>query len=286
MEDAARRDDRILPATRWTFLVFALILVSAVIILWGTPGRTAERWAWTIEPEMTPIFMGSVYVAGAFVFFRLFFAKEWHPYSAVLIGAVVLTSLLLITTLVHFDRFNHGDGPLPADIAFYGWVGIYALAPFWIAALYARNRHHDPGLTGAEPLVSGSVRRAAAVGGGVGLLVAALFLLWPDGIIDVWPWTLTPLTARVLGSYVATIGTLGLVLSRDPRWSSWKLIAETLLVFGAFLFVGALRAFDDFDTGNVLTWLFLALPLLAGAALLWFRRSMEVQARVEAQAPA
>jgi len=248
-----------------------------VIILWGTPGRTADRWAWTIEPEMTPIFMGSVYAAGAFVFFRLFNAKQWHPYSAVLIGAVVLTSLLLVTTLVHFDRFNHGDGPLPADIAFYGWVGIYALAPFWIAGLYALNSRHDPGASGTEPLVSEGVRRAAAVGGGVAFVVAALFLLWPDGVIDAWPWTLTPLTARVLGSYVATIATLGLVLSRDARWSSWKVIVETLLFFFAFLLVGALRAFDDFDEGNVLTWVYLAAPLGAGAALLWLRRSMQAQ---------
>ena len=128
--------------------------------------------------------------------------------------------------------------------------------------------------------MSEGVRLAAAVGGAVALFAAALFLLWPEGVADVWPWTLTPLTARVLGSYVATIATLGLILSRDPRWSSWKVIAETLLVFLAFLLVGALRAFEDFDEGNVLTWVYLAVPVLAGAGLLWFRRSMEAQVPV------
>ena len=58
------------------------------------------------------------------------------------------------------------------------------------------------------------------------------------------------------------------------------MIAETLLVFLAFLLIGAVRAFDDFDTDNVLTWVYLAVPLLAVAGLLWFRRSMEAQAPV------
>ncbi len=276
MKGSARPgDDRILPATRWTYLAFAVILVSAVIILWGTPGETPDRWAWPIRPDLTPIFMGSVYAAGAFVFFRLYFSPVWHPFSAVLVGAVVLTTLILVSTLVHYDKFNHGDGPLPADIAFYGWVAIYALAPAWIASLWLLNRSADPGATGEEPSVSAGVRRAAAIAGAVGVIAAALFMLWPDGVADVWPWSLTPLTARVMGSYVATIGVLGLVLSRDPRWSSWRVIVQTLLVFIAFLLIGAIRGFDDFDQGNLLTWVYLGGAAVGAIALALFHRSME-----------
>jgi len=43
------RDDRILPATRWAALVVFLILVPAVVVLWGFPGRTPDLWAWGIE---------------------------------------------------------------------------------------------------------------------------------------------------------------------------------------------------------------------------------------------
>lgn len=39
------------------------------MILWGLPGRTHTLWAWTIKPEMTPIFMGSAYGAGAVAFY-------------------------------------------------------------------------------------------------------------------------------------------------------------------------------------------------------------------------
>lgn len=276
MGAGAAKDDRILAVTRWTFFVFAVILVSAVIILWGTPGETPDRWAWTIRPDMTPIFMGSVYAAGAYVFFRLFASPVWHPFAAVLLGAIALTALLMVTTLVHLDRFNDGDGPLPAVIVFYGWVGIYALAPFWIALLYALNRGADPGDTGDEASqVPGRVRSGAAALGAAAAVTSAFFLVWPDFMIDVWPWELTPLTARVLASYVATIAVLGLVLSRDGRWSSWRVIVQTLLVFAVLLLIGAARAFDDFDQDNPLTWVYLAAVVVGAIALALFYRRME-----------
>ncbi len=49
------------------------------IVLWGTPGETADRWAWTIKPDLTPIFLGSGYGAGAYFFWRTFRATRWHP---------------------------------------------------------------------------------------------------------------------------------------------------------------------------------------------------------------
>jgi hypothetical protein len=64
------RDDRLLPETRRAALVVTAILIPALVILWGLPGRTDELWAWTIKPEMTAIFMGSGYGAGAYFFAR------------------------------------------------------------------------------------------------------------------------------------------------------------------------------------------------------------------------
>ena len=57
------RDDRVLPETHWAALVVFIILVPAVVVLWGTPGHTADRWAWTIAPDLTPIFLGSGYAS-------------------------------------------------------------------------------------------------------------------------------------------------------------------------------------------------------------------------------
>ena len=63
------KDDRVLLATRWASAVVVAVLLPALVILWGLPGRTHTLWAWTIKPEMTPIFMGSAYGAGAVAFY-------------------------------------------------------------------------------------------------------------------------------------------------------------------------------------------------------------------------
>ena len=54
-----------------------VILVPAVVVLWGFPGETADAWSWTIKPDLTPIFLGAGYGAGAYFFLRTFLADRW-----------------------------------------------------------------------------------------------------------------------------------------------------------------------------------------------------------------
>jgi surface polysaccharide O-acyltransferase-like enzyme len=115
------------------------------------------------------------------------------------------------------------------------------------------------------------IAQAVAVGSFVG---AAFFFLAPNEAIDVWPWDLTPLTSRVIGSFTAQVGVGALLISLDRRWSAWKLIVQTFFVATALLLIGAIRAWDDFDTGNALTYLYLGGLVTADIALLFLYRSM------------
>jgi hypothetical protein len=261
---------------RWAALVVFIILVPAVIVLWGTPGETADRWAWTIKPDLTPIFLGSGYGAGAFFFFRTFRAKAWHPSSAGVLGASVFAALMLVATIIHWDRFNHGDAPFLAAFAFYGWVSVYIVSPFVVFALWWRNRATDPREPApGDPLLDRRVLLAARGFGAGALIAAAVFFLSPDTAIDIWPWQLSPLTARVLASFVAQVGVGALVLSTDRRWSTWRLIVETFLVATAFLLIGAARAFDDFDEHDVMTYVYLGGLVATDVALLALYRRMQ-----------
>jgi surface polysaccharide O-acyltransferase-like enzyme len=114
---------------------------------------------------------------------------------------------------------------------------------------------------------------------GVALVGATVFFLSPTTAIDIWPWTLTPLTARVLASFTAQVGVGALVLSLDRRWGTWRLIVETFFVATAFLLVGAARAWDDFDEGNVMTYLYIGGLIAADAALLTLFIRTEASAR-------
>lgn len=272
------RDGRILPATHWASLVVFAILVPALVILWAMPDRTADAWAWTIEPELTPIFLGAGYGAGAYFFLRTFLSDQFHPSSAGIFGAAFFAALMLVATLIHWDRFNHGDAPLIGALVFYGWVGVYIVSPFVVLALWWRNRRTDSGEPApGEAIVPQSVRRIAQVVAAGAFVGAAFFFLAPEEAIDVWPWDLTPLTSRVIGSFTAQVGVGALLLSLDRRWSAWKLIVQTFFVATALLLIGAIRVWDDFDTGNALTYLYLGGLVVADIALLLLYRNMTRQ---------
>jgi peptidoglycan/LPS O-acetylase OafA/YrhL len=252
------------------------VLVPALVILWGLPGRTADLWAWTIKPDLTPIFMGAGYGAGAYFFVRVSRARRWHEVSVGVLSAAVFALLMLVATLIHFDRFNHGDAPTLGAIAFWGWTIVYVVSPFLVGWLWWRNERRDPRAPEAgEPLVPEAVRIVARAAAIAALLAAAVVLASPSVAIDAWGWSLTPLTARVLACFTAQVGVGFLVLSRDPRWSSWRVLVQTFLIAVALLLVGAARAWDAFDHGNPLTWAYLAGLAGAGLALLALHRSME-----------
>ncbi|MEA2231096.1 MAG: hypothetical protein QOD83_912 [Solirubrobacteraceae bacterium] len=269
------RDGEILRATRWASIVVFAILVPALVILWGMPGRTADLWAWTIKPDLTPIFLGAGYGAGAYFFLRTLRAKEFHPSAAGIFGAAFFAALMLIATIIHWDRFNHGNAPLMGAIVFYGWVAVYIVSPVVVFALWWFNRRTDSGEPApGEPIVPAWIGRMAQGVAAGALLAAAIFFLAPATAIDIWPWELTPLTSRVLGSFTAQVGVGALLLSLDRRWSAWKLIVQTFLIATALLLIGAIRAWSDFDTDNVLTYLYVGGLVGADIALLLLYRSM------------
>jgi hypothetical protein len=161
-------------------------------------------------------------------------------------------------------------------MAFYGWTIVYILSPFLVAWLWWRNQRLDPGVPDDDDaLVPPSVRLVARALAVAALLAAAVVLVSPSVAIDNWGWDLTPLTARVLACFTAQVGVGFLLLSRDPRWSSWCVLVQTFLIAVALLLVGAARAWDAFDQHCLLTWGYLVALVGAGVALLALYRSME-----------
>jgi hypothetical protein len=280
---SADRDDRVLPAMRVAAVVVVAVLVPALVILWGLPTRTDDLWAWTIKAPLTPIFMGAGYGAGAYFFVRVWMTPRWHEVSVGVLSAAVFALLMLITTLLHYDKFNQGqahdglpDPPALATIAFYGWTIVYILSPFVVGWLWWRNQRHDPRVPAdGEPLVPAQVRLVARVIALGALLAAAVVLVQPSVAVDAWGWTLTPLTARVLACFTAQVGCGFLLLSLDPRWSSWRTLVQTFLIAVALLLVGAIREWDTFLDDRPMQWAYVA-GLAGGAvALLALYRSME-----------
>jgi uncharacterized membrane protein len=257
------RDDAVLPATRALSAFIVPFLVVAFVVLYGLPDDTDRWFAWTIAPPMTPMTLGAVYLGGAYFFVRAFRAKGWHTVKAGFVAVGTFASLMGVATLIHWDRFNHDH------VAFWLWAGLYFTTPFLVWGVWAMNRRRGAPATPADVAIPRAAR-LMMIATGVLAVAAGLFLfLTPERAIDVWPWTLTPLTSRVLGA-VFMLGIAGLGVITDARWTAARLMLEVQVFMLALILLAAARAADDFDASNAMTWLLLVglAGALAGAAVL------------------
>jgi hypothetical protein len=257
------RDDRILPATRALALVIFPILVVAFCVLYPVPTDTALLFAWEIKPTMTPMVLASAYIGGAWFFFRTWRAAEWHTTKAGFVPVALFAGSLGLATVLHWQKFNHDH------VAFWLWCGLYFTTPVLVVAVFLRNNAVEPVRGPDELRLSAPVRIFIGLAGAAALSLGLFLWIVPLRAMEVWPWTLTPLTARVMGS-VMLLGVAGLMVYADPRWTSARLILQVEQIMIALILLAAARAHAQLDTGRPLTWLLGAglSTLLAGSVAL------------------
>lgn len=243
MQGDLRRDDRVLPTTRWTLWVVTPILVTAGVILFGFPDRTERLWAWPIGSEMTAMAIGAGYLSGAAFF--LVAATRVQRFSRIavgLAGAAVLTTLLLVATLLHWSLFTHDH------VSFWAWTLVYAITPVWLPWLLVTNGRTAPPPTASEPgpVVPGSIRAVVGGAGAVQLGVSGVLFVRPSVLVPSWPWPLTPLTARTVAAFLAFIAVVWLAYWFEARWSALELPTLGASVGLWLVAVAALRGREEF----------------------------------------
>jgi hypothetical protein len=249
--EVTAKDDRVERLTRAVAYAVVPFLVVAFAVLYPPPGDTGRLFAWRIMPTVTAMVLGSAYLGGAYFFVRVARARAWHTVKAGFVPVGLFASLMGIATVLHWTRFNH------ARPAFWLWVLLYFTTPVLIFLVWLRNRRHDPPPVDGEPLLP---RPAAWAIGGVGALAAGtggFVFLAPGAAAAWWPWSLTPLTARVLGA-IFCLGSAGLGALVERRWSSARIPFQVAAVMLVLILVAAIRGYAQFDPARPLTWTFVA----------------------------
>jgi hypothetical protein len=83
-------------------------------------------------------------------------------------------------------------------------------------------------------------------------------------MIPIWPWMLSPLTSRILGSFFILVGLVDVSIAADRRWGAVQITLESQLIGLTLMLLGIPRALDVIDPGNPLAGM-----LAVGLALLW-----------------
>ncbi|HLC03645.1 MAG TPA: hypothetical protein VJK02_11455 [Anaerolineales bacterium] len=102
-------EDRVLLLTRVLSAGIVPFLVAAFIILFFKPGESGRLFAWPVRPSMTAMMLGVTYLGGAYFFGAAAIIRQWHRIRLGFLPVTAFAATLGISTLIHLDRFSHGQ---------------------------------------------------------------------------------------------------------------------------------------------------------------------------------
>lgn len=258
------------------FLGSGFVLVAGIQLLF-LADQTDIFFAWTIMPPLTAAVLGAFYF-GTMVFGFLSAREKVWAYARGAVPAVIFfTSLTLAATLLHLDRFHFNSANPLTLAATYVWLIIYAVEPpVLIVLLWLQSRAPggDPPRTVLVPVW---FRGLLCVQGTVLIVVAAGLFVTPQLMIPLWPWILTPLTARAIAAWFVS---LGVVCTQAVLEKDWKRLRVAMISFAisGMLELIILGIYARDMRWNVLgTWIVVALlvSILGVGTYGWLSRKAE-----------
>ncbi|MGY1806615.1 hypothetical protein ACI8AF_04525 [Blastococcus sp. SYSU D00669] len=261
---------------RALLVAFSVLTALAVGALYVMAENTQDFFAWTIQPPLTAAFLGAGYAAGFVLVVLSLRDPVWAHSRVAVLTILVFVVLTLIATLVHIDRFHFSDefaeSGFIARAAAWFWLGVYVVVPVLMLALILpqeRARGIDPPPRNPVPLF---LRIALGAESLLLTVVGVALFVAPSTSERLWPWTLTPLTARVVAAWLLAFGlaTAFGAFAGDLRRLRTAAVAYTVfgvMVLGAVLrFAGTM----DWDDPPTLTFAVTTVAVVATGATGWW----------------
>jgi hypothetical protein len=250
------------------------LLRETKIVLWGAgalaviagpilflfPGDTGSYFAWKIGNSLTSNFMGANYLAGAGAVWaaRL---NRWSIARVTMPAIIVFGVSQLVATLLHIHIFNWSH-----PVA-WAWLVVYIVSPIgaiWV--FVAEERRHHRAESPRGPAIPSAARLVLLVFAAVSAAVGLALFISPTGVGAHWPWSLTPLTGRVVGGWYLSGATLQWVLSRTRDVETARVGLLACITVTALQLLGALLNNDFFDGTSWSMAVYVAYSALLGLA--------------------
>ena len=249
----------ILPGTRRLLFAFGTLTLLAFVVLFGGAAATDRYFAWTIKPPATAAFLGAAYAAG-FVLVVLGMRRgSWLALRTPFVTILIFTVITLAATLLHLDRFHFAAERPVARFAAWFWMAVYVVVPLLMIIFLLRQRHAAPAVDHRPRPMPRLVRVLLVIQGVTFLGLGVVLFAFPGTQAVLWPWTLTPLTARSVAAWLIAFGVCAFLAVRTgdlarlgvPAWS-YALLAILQLVVLA-------RYPADIRWSSPATWTYVAL---------------------------
>jgi len=253
---------------RMLWIAACLVLVQGSILL-AAHNNTARYFSWTIAVPVTAAFLGAGYLAAAVLEAAAARQRNWEQARIAVPGVLAFTTLTLVVTLVHLDKFHLSAASVLTRALTWGWLAIYIGVPPVLAFLWWRQARAVPGTAPAGTPLPPPVRAALGVQGVVMLALGIALLAAPVQVARLWPWPLTALTGRAVGAWLVGLGIIVAQSWHANRRDTVAIVFPANIVYGA-LQLAVLAGFaHSMHWDQVSAWcylLFLASLLAVGIA--------------------
>ncbi|WP_298908141.1 hypothetical protein [uncultured Aliiroseovarius sp.] len=268
-------------AMRWMLLVAAVLVTVIGAPLFLLPDKTAFLFSWTVNPPVTAAFLGGAYLAAGLVEFRASQDTTWESARIAVPAVWIFTTMTLIATLLHIDKFHFGAEFAPfTQFVTWVWLAVYGLVPIVMGALWVLQlRKTSKDGPRANPM-AGWMRTVLWGQAGILLLLGGGLFLAPADIKFLWPWALSALTARAVGAWLIGIGALSAHMALEGDNQRVAHANAALIVFCVLEVLAVIRLSADtsaagdpvIDWGDARIWLFIAaLGAMLGTAIAGWR---------------
>src|SRR3954452_18269271 len=244
---------------------FSVLTGLAVVALFVLATATDRFFAWTIAPPLTAALMGAGYAAGFVLVVLSFRDPVWAHSRLAVLTILAFTLLTLAATVLHIDKFHLQSEfaalPWLARAAGWFWLGVYVVIPLAMVVCLVRQERapgRDPAPGHPVPM---ALRAALAVEAAVLLAVGASLWAAPSTATTLWPWALTPLTARVVAAWLIAFGVATALAAVAGDLARLRTSAVAYTVFGALVLVALARFPGTVDWSGVPAWVFVGMSV-------------------------
>lgn len=247
------------------------LAVVAGPVLFLFPFDTTSYFAWTIRHPLTPVFMGANYFGGIGAIWAVL-SNRWSVARVLVPGIFVFAITQLAATVLNIAIFNW-QHPIA-----WAWLFVYISSPVaaFLVYLQMSKGYEVPAEFPQSPLL---LRRAmllcALINGVLGValwLSPAVFGSTPGGAVPWWAWTLTPLTAQVVGGWYLAAAALYWTLSQPQTQQAVRIGVFGSLCATGLELLGAVLHAGQFNGNPMMTAIYLlnagTVFLLAGYVIL------------------
>jgi hypothetical protein len=255
---------------------FSVLTAMAVVALFILAEQTDETFAWTIQPPLTAAFLGAGYAAGCVLVALSLRDTVWARIRVALLTILVFVVITLAATLLHLDRFHFAaefaGGPFISKAAAWFWLSVYVVVPLAMLALLLpqeRAPGQDPAPSAPVPVALRGLLGAESL---VLTVVGAVLFVAPSTATWLWPWPLTPLTARIVAAWLVAFGVATALAAVAGDLERLRTAAIAYTTFGALVLVTVARFTGNFDWDDPPTWtlLIVTAAMTATGAIGWW----------------